>query len=46
MIEKVSLIGDVKDQICVIVDDIVDSGGTLLKAAENLKAHGAKRVYA
>jgi len=43
-IEKVSLIGDVRDQICIIVDDIVDSGSTLMKAAEALKANGAKKV--
>lgn len=46
MIEKVSLIGDVKDQICILVDDIVDSGGTLIKAAESLKANGARKVVA
>lgn len=46
MIEKVSLIGDVNNQICIIVDDIVDSGSTLIKAAEALKKNGALGVYA
>jgi ribose-phosphate pyrophosphokinase len=40
------IIGDVKDRDCIIVDDMIDTGGTLAKAAEALKAHGAKRVYA
>ena len=40
------IIGDVKDRTCVLVDDIVDTAGTLCKAAEALKEHGAKRVIA
>ncbi len=40
------LIGDVKDRDCVIVDDMIDTGGTLCKAAEALKERGAKRVFA
>lgn len=40
------IIGDVKDRTCVIIDDMVDTAGTLCKAAEALKAHGAKRVVA
>ena len=40
------IIGDVKDRDCIIVDDMIDTGGTLAKAAEALKAHGAKRVVA
>ncbi len=38
------IIGDVKDRDCVIVDDIVDTAGTLCKAAEALKDKGARRV--
>jgi ribose-phosphate pyrophosphokinase len=38
--------GDVKDKICIIVDDMTDTSGTLTKAASELKAHGAKEVYA
>ncbi len=40
------IIGDVKDRTCLLVDDIVDTAGTLCKAAEALKNHGAKRVIA
>ncbi len=40
------IIGEVKDRTCVIVDDIVDTAGTLCKAAGALKEHGAKRVMA
>lgn len=42
--EVMHLIGDVKDRDCVIVDDMVDTAGTLAKAAAALKAHGARRV--
>jgi len=41
-----TVIGDVKDRTCLIVDDIVDTAGTLCKAAEVLLAHGAKEVHA
>lgn len=40
------IIGDVNDRDCIIVDDMIDTGGTLCKAAEALKANGAKRVFA
>ena len=40
------IIGDVKDRTCILVDDIVDSGGTLCNAAEALKKAGAKSVHA
>lgn len=40
------IIGDVKDRTCVLVDDMVDTAGTLCKAAEALKVRGAKRVVA
>lgn len=40
------IIGDVKDRTCLLVDDIVDTAGTLCKAAEALKKFGAKRVVA
>ncbi|MFN5540448.1 MAG: ribose-phosphate diphosphokinase [Candidatus Melainabacteria bacterium] len=45
-IEVINLIGDVKDKSCVLVDDIVDTAGTLCKAAELLLNKGAKEVYA
>jgi len=40
------IIGDVKGRDCIIVDDMIDTGGTLCKAAEALKSHGAKRLFA
>lgn len=40
------IIGDVKDRECIIVDDIIDTAGTLAKAAEALKNHGAAKVVA
>lgn len=40
------LIGDVSDKDCLIIDDIVDTGGSLIRAAEALMAHGAKSVSA
>ncbi|NVK26373.1 MAG: ribose-phosphate pyrophosphokinase [Gammaproteobacteria bacterium] len=40
------IIGDVEGRDCIMVDDMIDTGGTLCKAAEALKAHGAKRVFA
>lgn len=43
--EVMNVIGDVKDKVCIMVDDIVDSGGTLCNAAAALKANGAKAVY-
>jgi ribose-phosphate pyrophosphokinase len=44
--EVMNLIGDVEGRDCVIVDDMIDTGGTLCKAAEALKERGAKRVFA
>ncbi|NRA59663.1 MAG: ribose-phosphate pyrophosphokinase, partial [Psychrobium sp.] len=40
------IIGDVKGRDCIIVDDMIDTGGTLCKAAEALKEHGARSIYA
>ncbi len=40
------IIGDVSGRDCVIVDDMVDTAGTLCKAATALKEHGARRVVA
>ncbi len=44
--EIVSIVGDVKGKNCIIVDDIVDTAGTLCKAAESLKSMGAVSVRA
>lgn len=40
------IIGDVAGQTCLIVDDMIDTAGTLCQAAEALKEHGARAVYA
>ena len=45
-VESMTVIGDVKDYRCIIVDDICDTAGTLCKAAELLKEQGAKEVHA
>jgi ribose-phosphate pyrophosphokinase len=44
--EVMNIIGDVKGRRCIMVDDIVDSGGTLCNAAEALMAEGATSVSA
>ncbi|MGB0720090.1 MAG: ribose-phosphate pyrophosphokinase [Bdellovibrionales bacterium] len=44
--EVMHVIGDVQGKICILVDDIVDSGGTLCNAAAALTDKGAKAAYA
>ena len=44
--EVMNIIGDVRDRVCLLVDDIVDSAGTLCNAAEALMESGAKAVSA
>ena len=44
--EVMNIIGNVENRICILVDDIVDSGGTLCNAADALLAGGAREVYA
>lgn len=44
--EVMHIIGDVEGRTCVLVDDMVDTAGTLCLAAKALKDHGAERVYA
>jgi len=43
--EVMNIIGNVKNKTCVIVDDIIDSGGTIVNAAKALKDKGAKEVH-
>jgi ribose-phosphate pyrophosphokinase len=38
------IVGRVRGRVCLLVDDMIDTGGTILKAAEALKANGAERV--
>ena len=40
-----NIVGSVKNKNCVIVDDIIDSGGTIVNAVSALKNKGAKDVY-
>ncbi|WP_342268888.1 ribose-phosphate diphosphokinase [Spiroplasma endosymbiont of Aspidapion aeneum] len=39
------VLGDVKNKICFLYDDMIDTGGTIINAAKALKADGAKKVY-
>ena len=38
------VVGDVKDRVCVVVDDMIDTGGTIVKASETLFENGASQV--
>ncbi|WP_322958414.1 ribose-phosphate pyrophosphokinase [Mycoplasmopsis felis] len=42
--EVMGILGNIEGQNAVIIDDIIDTGGTILKAVETLKKHGAKKV--
>jgi ribose-phosphate pyrophosphokinase len=44
--EVMNIIGDVQGHTCIMIDDIVDSGGTLVNAADALLEHGATDVTA
>lgn len=45
MVEAQNVIGDVDGKICIVVDDICDTAGTLCAGCQILKDHGAKEVY-
>ncbi|KFI31598.1 phosphoribosylpyrophosphate synthetase [Haematobacter missouriensis] len=45
-VAEMTIIGEVEDQICLIIDDICDTAGTLVKAADLLLENGAKEVHA
>ena len=40
-----NIVGNVKDKTCIVIDDIIDSGGTIINSAKALKDRGAKEVY-
>jgi ribose-phosphate pyrophosphokinase len=44
--EVMHVIGEIEGRNCVIMDDMIDTAGTLVKAAEVLKERGARKVYA
>ena len=44
--ETRAVVGDVRDRVCVVVDDIIDTAGTLVRGAETLIEAGATEVYA
>ncbi len=44
--KAMNVVGDVQGKECVIVDDIIDTGGTLIEACQTLRHHGATKVYA
>lgn len=46
VVEVMNVIGDVSGRICLIVDDLVDTGGTLVRGAKALKEKGAAAVFA
>lgn len=45
-VDQMDLVGDVKDCDCIIVDDMIDTAGTICKAAAVLKEKGARNVFA
>lgn len=45
-VDSMTLIGNVKGKTCILVDDMIDTAGTLCEAAKALKDNGAKEVYA
>ena len=45
-VDQMDLVGSVKDCDCIIVDDMIDTAGTLCKASDVLLANGARRVFA
>jgi ribose-phosphate pyrophosphokinase len=45
-VSEMNVVGDVKGKLCIVVDDMVDTGGTLCKASDTLLKAGASRVVA
>lgn len=44
--EVMNVVGNIQDRTCILVDDMIDSGGTTANAAEALRERGAREVYA
>ena len=44
--KAMNIVGDVNGKDVVIIDDMIDTAGTLVEAAKTLRAHGAKKIYA
>ena len=44
--EIMNIIGDINDKVCILIDDMIDTAGTISNAANALKDLGAKNVYA
>jgi ribose-phosphate pyrophosphokinase len=44
--ETLAVVGEVEDKTCIVVDDMIDTGGTLTNGAESLLEAGAREVYA
>lgn len=40
------LVGDVRDRVCILIDDLIDTGNTITRAAKLLKKEGATAIYA
>lgn len=45
-VAEMNVVGEVEGKVCIVIDDMVDTGGTLIKAADALIAHGATKVLA
>lgn len=45
VVNKMSLMGEVENKVCIIVDDMIDTAGTATKASKLLKSKGAKEIY-
>ena len=44
--EVMNVIGDVRDKVAILLDDMIDTAGTLTQGANALKQHGARKIYA
>ena len=44
--KAMNIVGDVRGKDVIVVDDMIDTAGTLVEAARTLRAHGAKKIYA